>query len=61
MSLFTIRTSSSPITLGEPAQITRMDADVAHAWGLTLTQWNDLTEPQRAWHREHRTQAGDHK
>ena len=57
MSLFKIRTSSSPIILGEP-RISRVDADTAHAWGLSLTDWDALTEPQRAWHREHRTQAG---
>lgn len=56
MSLFTIRTSSSPIVLGEP-RISRVDADTAHAWGLTLTQWDDAPERDRAYWRENVTHA----
>jgi len=56
MSWFSVRTTTRPLILAEPT-ISTADANTAHVWRLTLTEWNDLTEQGRSWHREHHTKA----
>lgn len=43
----------------QPAQpsLSRVDADTAYAWGLTLTDWYALTDTERADRRWNITQA----
>lgn len=41
----------------EPVQptppISRKDAAIKTVWGLTLTEWNALSDDQRRWCRDH--------
>lgn len=41
----------TPIELPDTPTLSRLDAEVLHAAGLTLTQWDKLTDQQRADYR----------
>jgi hypothetical protein len=55
MSLSTLFRRRPPVPA--PPTITRHDAEVARAWGLSWPQWEDLTDQGRAMLRHDLTHA----